>query len=175
MQRVTDEDLMLSYQKGDAQAMNELLERYKNPVYRFAFRMIRDSAEAADVAQEVFLRLHQQRDLYRPSGKFSTWIFSITHNLCVSKLRKKKWLCIWPRKNDQSDELVEMQSPDPSPEETVGSNEFSQIVKHCIQGLPLLQREALILREYENLDYQEIAAILKRSLGTVKTLIYRAR
>lgn len=175
MQQTADEHLMLNYQKGDAQAMNELLERYKNPIYRFAFRMMQNSAEAADVAQEVFLRLHQHRDAYRPSGKFSTWIFSIAHNLCVSKLRKKKWLCIWPRKDDQPDKLIEIQSPGPSPGEAVASDEFSNIVKQCIQGLPFLQREALILREYEKLGYQEIAGILKKSLGTVKTLIHRAR
>lgn len=172
---MTDEQLMLSYQQGEAVAMDELLRRYKNPVYRFAYRLCQDSAEAQDIAQEVFLRVHQYRDDYAPVGKFCTWIFSITHNLCVSHFRKKRWTVFWPRKDEESQELADFESPDPSPTEIAANNEVSEILKQCVQGLPFLQREALILREYENMDYGEIAKILKKSLGTVKTLIYRAR
>jgi len=175
MQGLKDEEVMLNYQKGEVEAMDELLRRYKNPVYQFALRLSGNAAEAQDIAQEVFLRLHQYKDEYRPSGKFSTWIFSITHNLAVSRLRKKKWWAVWPRRDDDSEALVEFQSPDPSPEEIASENELSGILKKCIQGLPFLQREALILREYQNLDYQDIAKIFKKSLGTVKTLIHRAR
>jgi RNA polymerase sigma-70 factor (ECF subfamily) len=175
MQNMKDEELMLNYQKGEPLAMDELLKRYKNPIYRFAYRISADAAEAQDIAQEVFLRLHQYRHDYRPTGKFSTWIFSIAHNLCISRLRKKQWIVIWPRKQDNPDELREFESPNPSPQDEVAKDEVSQVVKKCIQGLPFLQREALVLREYENLDYEEIARILKKSLGTVKTLIHRAR
>lgn len=175
MQGLKDEQVMLNYQKGEVDAMDELLRRYKNPVYHFAFRLTGNVSESWDIAQEVFLKLHQCKQAYRPCGKFSTWIFSITHNLTVTKLRKKKWWVIWPRKEDNSDELVDVESLDPSPQEIVSQNEQAEILKKCIQGLPFLQREALILREYENLDYQEIAKILKKSLGTVKTLIHRAR
>jgi len=175
MQDLTDEQLMLNYQKGDIPAMDELLKRYKNPIYHFAFRLSRDAAEAQDLTQEVFLRVHENRSAYRPIGKFSTWIFSIAHNLCISRLRQKKWLCMWPRKHDAPEELVEFASPDPSPQEVVINNEFSGLLQDCIQGLPFLQKEALILREYQNLDYREIARILNKSLGTVKTLIHRAR
>lgn len=175
MQSLSDEELMLNYQKGEALVMDELLRRYKNPIYHFAYRLSQNNAEAQDITQEVFLRLYQYKDTYKPCGKFCTWIFSIAHNLCVSRLRKKRWLVAWPRKQDNPDELRDFESPDPSPQEVVSNNEFSAIVKECIQGLPFLQREALILREYENLDYQEISRILNKSLGTVKTLIHRAR
>ena len=175
MQSLRDEEVMLNYQKGETEAMDELLRRYKNPIYHFAFRLIGNTSEAQDIAQEVFLRVHQSKDTYAPTGKFSTWIFSITHNLTLSRLRKNKWLVMWPRKEDNPDELKDFQSPDPSPDVVVSENEVSVIVKKCIQSLPFLQREALLLREYESLDYQEIAKILKKSLGTVKTLIHRAR
>lgn len=175
MQGLKDEEVMLNYQKGEVEAMDELLRRYKNPVYHFAFRLTGNVSDAGDIAQEVFLKLHQCKDTYQPCGKFSTWIFSITHNLTVTKLRKKKWLVIWPRKEGNPDELKEFESPDPSPQELVSQDEQAEILKKCIQGLPFLQREALILREYENLDYQEIAKILKKPLGTIKTLIHRAR
>jgi RNA polymerase sigma-70 factor (ECF subfamily) len=175
MQDLKDEEVMLNYQKGEVSAMDELLRRYRNPVYHFTLRLIGNITEAQDITQEVFLRVHQYKDSYEPTGKFSTWIFSIAHNLALSRLRKNKWLAIWPSKVDDSDDLKEFKSPDPSPDAKVYENEISGIVKKCIQSLPFLQREALVLREYENLDYQDIAKILKKSLGTVKTLIHRAR
>ena len=175
MQDSADSEVMLRYQKGEARAMDELLRRYKNPIFNFAFRMTQDASEAQDIAQEVFLRLHQYRDRWTPTGKFSTWIFSITHNLCISRLRRKKWFAIWPRQQDDPDELVEFASPDLSPEEVVSVNEAADVLKKCIQGLPFLQKEALILREYQDLDYEEISQILKKSLNTIKTLIHRAR
>lgn len=175
MQQLKDEELMLEYQKGDSLAMDEILRRYKNPVYHFILRLCGNASDAQDCAQEVFLRLHQAKARYQATGKFSTWIFSIAHNLVVSRWRKAKWLVLWPRKNDETEELVEFESPDPSPKDIAVENEMSQLVRQSIQSLPFLQREALVLREYENLNYDEIARILKKSLGTVKTLIYRAR
>lgn len=175
MHNMTDEQLMLDYQKGEALAMDEILKRYKNPIYCFAYRLMGNASEAEDIAQEVFLRLHQHRAEYRPIGKFRTWLFSIAHNLCISSIRKRKWLTLWPRKFDEPEELADFQSPDPSPGEQAATNEIQDVVKRCIQGLPFLQKEALILREYQNLDYQEISGILNKSLGAVKTLIHRAR
>lgn len=172
---MTDEQLMLEYQNGDVSAMDELLVRYKNPVYHFAFRICRNEAEAQDITQEVFLKIHQCRLSYVQSGKFSTWIFSICHNACVSRLRKSKWLVFWPRNKDNEEELVDFKSPDPSPEEVTSGNDIASLVKENIQSLPFLQKEALVLREYEKLDYAEIAKILKKPLGTVKILIHRAR
>ena len=175
MQDLRDEDVMLNYQKGEVQAMDELLRRYKNPVYHFAYRLVGNAAEAQDIAQEAFLRVHEHREDYEPKGKFSTWIFTITHNLTVSRLRKKKWWAIWPRRDDDAGSLVEFASSDPSPDDLASSNELSGVLKKCVQSLPFLQREALILREYQGLDYEEISKILHKSLGTVKTLIHRAR
>lgn len=175
MQDLKDEEVMLEYQKGESSAMDELLRRYKVPVYHFVLRLVANLSEAEDLAQEVFLRLYQSKDTYAPSGKFSTWIFSIAHNLAVSRLRKKKWLVFWPRKTEDPEQLQEFESFDPSPETVAVKNEMSDVVKRCVQNLPFLQREALILREYQNLEYQEIAKILKKSQGTIKTLIHRAR
>jgi RNA polymerase sigma-70 factor (ECF subfamily) len=175
MQNLSDEQVMLKYQNDEVEAMDELLARYKNPIYHYSLRLSRNAAEAQDIAQEVFLRVHQFKDDWRPIGKFSTWIFSIAHNVALSRLRKKKWLVFWPRKGDQPDELMDFESPDPSPQEVVSKVEVAELVKRCIQSLPFLQREALVLREYENLNYEEIGKILNKSQGTVKNLIHRAR
>lgn len=175
MQNMTDQELMLSYQEGNMLAMEEFLRRYKNPIYHFVLRLSWNPSEAEDITQEVFLRLHQHRNDYRPIAKFSTWLFTIAHNLSVSRLRQKKWPISWPRKNDGSEELIEFESPDPSPREAAADQEVSQKIKECIQGLPFLQKEALVLREYQKLDYQEISKILNVPLSTVKNLIHRAR
>ena len=175
MRQLADDEVMLKYQEGDALAMDELLRRYKNPVYHFAYRMCFNAHEAQDVTQEVFLRVHQYKDTYKPQGKFSTWLFSIAHNLCVSRLRRKKWWGLWPRMQDDPDELVEVESPDPSPSDIAEENDQAKQIKQCIQELPFLQREALLLREYQDLEYHEIAKILKKPLNTVRTLLYRAR
>jgi RNA polymerase sigma-70 factor (ECF subfamily) len=175
MQQLTDEEVMLKYKQGLGEAMDELVRRYKNPLYHFAYRISQDALLAEDSVQEVFLRVHEARHIYIPSGKFSTWIFSICHNLMISQLRKKKWCLPWPTKNDESGELVEFASPDPSPRDVVENKEMVEILKNCIQGLSFLQKEALILREFHSLDYKEIAVILNKPLSTVKTLIHRAR
>jgi RNA polymerase sigma-70 factor (ECF subfamily) len=175
MQNMRDEELMLEYQKGEAKAMDELLRRYKNPVYRYAFRLCVNEAEAQDIAQETFLRIHQYRGQYRPIGKFSTWLFGIAHNVAVSKFRCNSRFVLWPRKADEPDEMVDMESQDPSPQQSLEKDDLETVLKKCVQSLPFLQKEALVLREYENLDYEEIGKILNKSLGTVKTLIHRAR
>jgi RNA polymerase sigma-70 factor (ECF subfamily) len=175
MQGMSDEELMLSYKKGEIAVMDELLARYKNPVYHFALRLCRSPHEAQDIAQEVFLKVHQYRLSYVPTAKFSTWIFTICHNACISSLRKSKWLVFWPRQKDDPDELIDYESPQSSAREIAVANDIASIVKENIQSLPFLQKEALVLREYENMDYAEIAKILGKPLGTVKILIYRAR
>jgi RNA polymerase sigma-70 factor, ECF subfamily len=175
MQHLTDEQLILSYQRGEPGAMDELLRRYKNPVYHFSYRLCLNAAEAQDITQEVFLRVHQYKDDYEPLAKFCTWLFCIAHNVFISRMRKQKWFVLWPRKHDCPEEYVEFPSPGPSPSDAAQERDLSALVQRSIQSLPFLQREALILREYQDLDYQEIAKILKKSLGTVKTLIYRAR
>ncbi len=175
MHSLSDEEVMLGYKRGEVEAMDELLRRYKTPVYRFVWRICTNATEAEDIAQEVFLKIHEFRGEYQVRGKFSTWIFSIAHNLSISRLRRRRLFGLWPRKPDDPDAEVEFRSPDPSPKEIAGCNEVAVILAKHVQSLPFLQREALILREYQDMDYAEIAKILKKSLGTVKTLIRRAR
>ncbi|MDI6759071.1 MAG: RNA polymerase sigma factor [Candidatus Omnitrophota bacterium] len=165
MQNMRDEELMLEYQKGTMNAMEEFLRRYKNPIYRFAFRLCANEAEAQDIAQETFLRLHEHRGQYRPVGKFSTWLFSIAHNIAISRFRKVNRFVLWPRKPDDPDESVEFESNAPSPSQTLERSDFENAIKKCIQDLPFLQKEALLLCGYESLDYKEIAKILNKSLG----------
>jgi RNA polymerase sigma-70 factor (ECF subfamily) len=175
MQNMTDQDLMLCYQQGNGAAMDEILRRYRRPVYQYSHRFCRNAAEAEDVAQDVFLRVHLCRSTYVPAGKFSTWIFGIAHNLVMDRLRRRRWWAPWPKTDSDPGQDVEFRSPDPSPQDAVASREMSGLVQACIRELPLLQREALVLREYHDMGYEDIANVLQMSLGAVKTLIHRAR
>jgi len=175
MQELTDEQVMLEYKKGNGGAMDELFRRYRTPVFHFACRVCRDEAEAQDVAQDVFLRVHQAAPTYVPSGKFSTWIFAIAHNLLMSRLRQRRRWVLWPRQEGDPDAYAEFPSLEPSPAQEAAAAELATLVRQCIQGLPLLQKEALVLREYHRLDYAAISRILNKPAGTVKTLIFRAR
>ncbi len=175
MRDYTDDVLMSQYQNGEAAAMNELVRRYKNPVFRYLNRLMANTAEAEELSQDVFLKVHQNRLRYEPRGSFRSWIFSIAHNLYVSAIRKRKWLTPWPRKSPDFDEPMDMASPAPSPDLLACAADLSTAVQQAVHKLPLLQREALILREYEKLEYEEIAKILQAPIGTIKTLIYRAK
>ncbi len=177
MQDLQDEILMEKYQRGEAGAMDVLLARYKNPLFRFAWRMCKSQSQAEEVAQEVFLKVHQHRASYRPGASVRTWFFSICHNLCVSRLRRGWREVLMPRReDDEGNEItVDVVSNEPSPFDEAAQSDAAQLVKKCLHRLPFLQREALVLREYEQLNYREIAHILKKPEGTVKTLIFRAR
>jgi len=175
MQGLRDEEVMMEYQRGNLLAMGELLRRYKNPVFSFAYRFLGDREEAREIAQEVFLRLHIHKASYRPAGKFSTWIFSICHNLCVSTIRRRRRFVLWPRKSKEDDGYVDIADNAPSPDTSVSENDLQQTIKHCIDSLPFLQKEALVLREYQSMSYEDIAAAMKQPLNTVKSLVHRAR
>jgi len=175
MQGLTDKEVMIQYQKGDVLAMDEILRRYKNPIYHFSYRLLGNVQEAQEVAQEVFFRVHLQKEAYQPKGKFSTWIFAIAHNLCISLIRKRKLFRLWPRQYDNQEAYVEFPCDDPSPEEKVSQKDLQREIKRCINTLPFLQKEALILREYHKLSYEDIAATMKRPVNTIKSLVHRAR
>ena len=175
MQQLSDIEVMLEYQKGNGSAMDELLRRYKHPVFSFCYRLLGNTHQAQDAAQEVFLKIHIHREGYVPQGKFTTWTFAIAHNICISLVRKRKWLAPWPRQKDQDDCLAELPDDSPSPEAEAHKREMQSHVQRCVNGLPFLQKEALILREYHSLSYEEIAATMHRPVNSVKSLVHRAR
>ena len=146
MQQISDEELMLEYQKGKAEAMREIISRFKNPVYRFAYRLIHDTYEAEDVASEVFMKVYLAKDSYKPQAKLSTWLFTIAHNACVSRFRKKRMFISWPRQKDDCEQLVDFESPEPSPRQVFFENEQDKVIKTCIQSLPTIHLSHLTLR-----------------------------
>ncbi len=174
----SDEQLIFEYQDGSTKSLEELFERFKRRILNFALRILGNRADAEDVTSEVFLALQTKKQLFNPKAKFSTWLFTIARNQCLDKIRnKKKMISMWFTRNDGSREEKEWEIPDKqnlAPQELEREETIRQ-VKKAIENLPLEQREALVLREYQDFSYSQISEVLSCSLEQVKILIFRAR
>src|SRR5438128_5908955 len=163
LNELTDFQLVERLQRGEDAAFDELMGRYKRPVLNFAFRMLGE-AEAEDVAQDVFVRVYQRIGDYRPRGKFSTWLFALARNACIDRLRY--------RQRHPTEPL------DAAPEPSTPPVEVDDISKHiaaAVAELPEDQRTAIVLAEYHDLSYAEIAGIMRCSEKSVESRLYRAK
>ena len=171
----SDKELILRFQQGDELAYVELVNRYRNRLINFVFRFVGSSEEAEDIVQDTFVKLYQKKDYYRPISAFSTWIFTIASNLAKTELRKRKRRKVsYLSQIGMEEKDFDIPVEDTTDEETVGEYTESQI-QDAIQSLQLHFRTALILRDIEELSYEEISKILDVPLGTIKSRINRAR
>jgi RNA polymerase sigma-70 factor (ECF subfamily) len=173
----TDEELMSRFSGGDMPALEGIFTRYKKPVFNFAFRFLANRAEAEDVASDVFLTVVSGRYQYSPNAKFSTWLFTVTRNACISRIRSgKKMFSLWFKTEQGEEEQLDVADPSLSrPDDALLKEEQSVFLEKALAHLPLGQREAIILKEFQNMRYEEIAKVLNCSLSNVKILIFRGR
>jgi RNA polymerase sigma-70 factor, ECF subfamily len=158
----SDQDLMLACQQGSAQAFEELFERYRQPIWAYFRRRIDDFARAEELAQEVFVAVLQGAARWEPRALFRTYLYGIAFNLLMAERRKARG-----RSTEPLDEGTSMASgPDPS---------TTLWVRRALQQLEDSDREIVMLREYEQLSYAEIAALLDLPLNTVRSRLFRAR
>ena len=172
-----DHELMQEYADGNQQAIEMIFERYKSKILNFCVRILGNRADAEDVTGDVFLKLFANKYTYDPRAKFSTWLFTIARNDCISRIRKRKNLVsIWFG-NKNSEQADQWDIPDEShmPDHTAKQKETQTFVRRAIQQLPLEQREAIVLREYHKMNYEDISKVLNCSLEKVKVLIFRGR
>lgn len=176
----TDVQLMLDVQAGDEESFETLLRRYRTPVVNFLYRMVRNSAEAEDLAQEVFLRVYRARQGYAPSAKFTTWMFRIATNLALNALRdnhhRQSEISIDQPVETNESEQPALEVPDrrPSAEQKLIARSRTEMIRNAIHVLPEKQRAAVLLHKYQELDYDEIAKILGCSESALKSLLFRA-
>ncbi|MHB1001820.1 MAG: RNA polymerase sigma factor [Armatimonadota bacterium] len=180
--RETDEELMAKFQGGDTAAMEELFARFQKPLYNFFFRMLGRKETAEDLVQETFIKLCRFGNSFRGSdAKFTTWLYSVAGNQCRDYLRHTSRRPETPIGDivdeDQSDNFADsIFSTDDDPvEDHLMRMEVRDTIKTAIDSLPEKERTAIILREYQELEYKEIADILNCPIGSVKVLIFRAR
>jgi RNA polymerase sigma-70 factor (ECF subfamily) len=163
-----DYTLIRAVQNGDMVAFNELVDRYKNRLMNVIGRMLSSHEEAEDIVQETFVRVYQHRQSFNFQHCFSTWIYTIALNLARNELRKRKkfkFFEISEMKGSETELAVEMKLPSRLP----------QALDAAIQALPEKYRSAFILRDIQELPYDEVAKILSIPLGTVKSRVNRAR
>jgi RNA polymerase sigma factor (sigma-70 family) len=177
---VREEDIQLvaRARAGDERAFRALLEKYERAVFSICLRMVRNREEAADLAQDAFIKVFGSLDRYNPAYAFSSWLFKITSNLCIDYLRKRR-IDTLPMDQPIDGEKGEIQrqyaAPDPTPDESLDRREKMARLESAIAALPDHYRIMLVLRHQEDLSYEEIADHLSIPLGTVKARIHRAR
>ncbi|XGV87741.1 MAG: sigma-70 family RNA polymerase sigma factor [Limnothrix sp. BL-A-16] len=182
-QKLSSADLVLRCQAGlqpDRAAFSELLRRYQPHVDRVLYHLAPDWSDRADLAQEVWLRVYRHLHRLKEPEKFRGWLSRIATNLFYDELRKRKRdrapvSLDATRQLDDGELDWEIASPDPSPEENLSSQEFYEKLREAIADLPEAFRTTIILREIEDLPYEQIAEMTGVSLGTVKSRIARAR
>jgi RNA polymerase sigma-70 factor (ECF subfamily) len=160
--------------KGDQIAFGQLIEAYQGPVFNLAYRMLNNAGEAEEAAQEAFIRAYTRLESYDPSRKFSTWMLSITSNYCIDLIRKRRA------------QLLSIDEPLPhhpnlevdrakGPEAQVLTDEKQQLVQTLLSELPEEYREAVVLRYWNDMSYDEIAEVMNTSVSAIKSRLFRAR
>tara|TARA_A100001011_G_C14265697_1_gene824564 strand:+ start:429 stop:1013 length:585 start_codon:yes stop_codon:yes gene_type:complete len=172
----TDEKLISRFQAGDERAYVELVNRYKDRLLNFVFQFLGDIEQAEDVVQDTMLRLYEKKHYYKEIAKFSTWIYTISRNLANTELRKRK-----RRKTTYLSQMSkeERQYEIPAVQDDVDQslhNEFiNDRIQSAINNLPEHYKLVIILRDIQELSYDDISNIVEVPLGTIKSRINRAR
>ena len=161
---------------GDRDAFAQLLERYEKPVYHQALRMVGHAEDAADLTQEVFLKVWQALPGFQGDSAFSTWLYRLTSNACIDFLRREKRRRGTLSLDDQELDLsAQLSDPAPAPQQALEQRELQRALEAGLAQLSDEHRQVLVLRELNGLSYEEIAQALGLSPGTVKSRIARAR
>ena len=172
----TDEELIARFQEGDEQAYVELVNRFRNRLMSFIYRYVNDMEQAEDIVQDALLKLYTHKHYYKNIAKFSTWIYTIAANLAKTELRKKKSRKVtYLSQMGPEERDYELPAVEPDTDELAQSEYIEKKIQAAIQKLPLHFRTVTILRDIQELSYEEISKIVDVPLGTVKSRINRAR
>lgn len=158
---------------GDRAAFGDLVRAYERPVYNLAYRMLGNSVEAEDAAQETFLRAYSKLATYQPERKFVNWLLSIASHHCIDRLRRKKRA---PQLSLDGPVPPEWLSSDaPQPDQIVDKKERRAQVRQVLEVLPCDYRAAVVLRYWYGMSYREIAATMDTTESAIKSRLHRAR
>ena len=174
--RPTDEDLIERFQKGDLYAYDLIVKRYKDQLLNFVYRFVGNQEEAEDIVQETFLRVYRKRHAYKRVAKFSTWIYTIAGNLSRTELRRRKRRKLFSITDlGYEDRDYEISDEDFNPETQVDGVIKEEIIQKEIDQLSPKFRQVIILRDVQELSYEEISKIIRVPIGTVKSRVNRGR
>lgn len=175
----SDVELVQQCQRGRMEAYEVLVGRYRHKVYGLAFSMLRNEQDATDVAQETFVRAWQAIGKFKRTARFYTWLYRITTNLCIDFVRKRDRRPTAPLEEGvEPDTAASLQQPpsvNPSPTDEVRRAELREQIDAALLELSPEHRAVIQLREFEGLEYAEIARALGCSIGTVMSRLHYAR
>jgi len=172
----SDEALVAQHLRGDAQAFAELVTRHTAPIFNLAFRLTDDRAEAENVTQETFLRAYSALPRSRTDLAFKPWLFQIAVNLCRDLARKKRpaaFADLAQEDEPSPEEAIEDETP--LPLDRVEERELEKALARAVADLPEIYRAVVTLRYTEELSYEDMAAVLKLPVNTVRTHLFRAK
>ncbi|MGB7599836.1 MAG: sigma-70 family RNA polymerase sigma factor [Candidatus Sulfotelmatobacter sp.] len=175
----TDAQVMLRVKAGDESAFDYLVQKYRRPLVSFMYRMARNTAAAEDLAQEVFLRVYRSRQTYEASAKFTTWLYRIATNLAVNHARdtrreRPEVTISLDEPDEETGTTLDVADSTVSAEESLVRRERMLAIRAKVEGLPERQRLAVIMHKYQQMDYKQIADVLKLSESATKSLLFRA-
>ena len=174
---LSDEELIAEFQQNNTlQAFEVLVHRYKNPLTNFVFRFLGDYESCTEVVQETMIKFYKNKDSYKSIAKFSTWIYTIAGNLAKTEYKRRRRRQIFSI-NSYGEEKENYEIPDESyrPDVMTDSGIKDQIIQKALLKISTAYREAVILRDIQELSYEEISAIMGIEVGTVKSRINRGR
>lgn len=178
LQKLSDEDLMEHFQSGYEQAFNLLVKRYQDRLHNFLYRYTHNHQDCEDLVQETFFRVFRSRHSYERIAKFSTWMYTIALNLAKSLYKKKKRMTtvtIHKDPGDPDDQPMKLEDKEILPDESLHEKLCIDQLEKALMKLNEDFREVVVLRDIQQLAYDEIAEITDLPMGTVKSRINRGR
>ena len=172
LRRETDERLVSFAQRGEYEAFEELVRRYRNDVYALAYHYVKNREEAWDLSQDVFIRAHHGLRRFRGEASFKTWLLRITANRCKDYFKKRRLDTV---AFDEAIEATRAADPLTEPGRSLEAEELGRAIDSAVAALPEKHRTAFMLREYEGLSYEQMAEVMKCSMGTVMSRLHHAR
>jgi len=163
--------LIEKIKNGDREAFVTMTRLYQRKVFALAYSFFRNKEDALDIVQETFLRVYQKIEQFKKGRNFQNWLLQITKNLCIDFYRKRQ------NKDHYLNEgmdISELNVRDPQAEETHNASDINRILSNCIKRLSEKQRMVFVMKQYNQLEYSEIAQILNVATGTVKSLHFKA-
>ncbi len=177
LEKLNDEELILSFQEGDNNAYNELVRRYKDRLVNFVYRYVGNYDDCEDIVQDTLVKLYVSKHLYKEIAKFSTWIYTIAINLAKTKVIKKQKYKVFSLSTAYEDEDKEFDIKDEAYLPDVDANSMFQEkhIQKALNSIPENYRKLVILRDVEDFSYEEICDMTGLPMGTVKSRINRGR
>jgi RNA polymerase sigma-70 factor, ECF subfamily len=175
----SDAEIMLRVKAGDQSAFDYLVQKYRRPLVSFMYRMARNAGVAEDLAQEVFLRVYRSRESYEASAKFTTWLYRIATNLAVNHARdtrheRPEVTVSLDEPDDDTGTTFELPDEALTAEQAMVQRERTLAIRRKVEALPEQQKLAVIMHKYQQMDYKQIADVLKKSESATKSLLFRA-